>query len=119
MSLRSTIVAVVCALAVTGVSAQTDQGALRGAVCDPLGAIPGAEVTLIHDGTSAARSAMTNEAGEYAFKKLQPGIYTVRVALPGFKTEERTHVRIATRQSALVDFILEVAAVSHEIPEGS
>ena len=114
------MVGVTCALAcVAGAGAQTGQGVLRGAVRDPLGVIPGAEVTLIHAGTTLERSAMTNEAGEYAFKKLQPGTYTVRVALPGFKTEERTRVRIAARQSALVDFTLEVAAVSHEIPEES
>ena len=51
--------------------------------------IPGAEVTLVNEDTNAARSAMTNEVGEYAFASVLPGTYTVRVSLPGFRTEER------------------------------
>ena len=120
MNLRLVILGVACALAcVVSAGAQIDQAVLRGAVRDPLGVIPGAAVTLIDEGTGSERSAMTDEAGEYAFNRLQPGSYTVRVALPGFKTEERTYVRIAARQPALVDFVLEVTAVSHVIPEAS
>ena len=119
VNLRSAIVFAVCALAVTSVSAQTSAATLRGAVRDPYGVVPAAEVTLIHEGTNAQRSAITNGAGEYAFKKVPPGTYTVRVALPGFKISERTRVRVATPQSALVDFSLEIAADSYQIPEGS
>jgi hypothetical protein len=99
----------------TGTSAQTYQGSLRGAVRDSQGVIPGAEVTLINQDTNAERSAMTNEVGEYAFASLLPGTYTVRVALPGFKTEERTGVRIGTQQAAVLDFMLDVGAISEQI----
>ena len=74
-------------------------GRLRGVVRDPQGVIPGAEVTLINEDTNAARSAMTNEVGEYAFPSVLPATYTVRVSLPGFKTEERKGFRIGTQQS--------------------
>ena len=96
-------------------AAQTYQGALRGAVRDPQGVIPGAEVTLINEDTNAERIAMTNEVGEYAFASVLPGTYTVRVALPGFKTEERKGFRIGTQQSAVLDFTLEVGAISEQI----
>ena len=116
VSLRSVIVGVVCALAwVAGAGAQTYQGALRGAVRDPQGVIPGAEVTLINEDTNAERLAMTNEVGEYAFTSVLPGPYTVRVSLPGFKTEERKNFRIGTQQSAVLDFMLEVGAISEQI----
>mgnify|MGYP002397600223 CR=1 FL=1 len=98
-----------------GLHAQTYQGALRGAVRDAQGVIPGAEVTLINQDTNAQRSAMTNEVGEYAFSSVLPGTYTVRVSLPGFKTEERKGFRIGTQQSAVLDFMLEVGEISEQI----
>ena len=111
------VVAVILSIAATivGVSAQTYQGALRGAVRDPQGVIPGAEVTLVNEDSNAERSAMTNEAGEYAFASVLPGTYTVRVSLPGFKTEERKGFRIGTQQSLVLDFMLEVGAISEQI----
>src|ERR1700682_6249476 len=98
VSLSSVFVCVMCALVgAADVYGQTYQGALRGAVRDPQGVIPGAEVILINEDTNAERSAMTNEVGEYAFSSVLPGPYTVRVSLPGFKTEARKGFRIGTQ----------------------
>jgi hypothetical protein len=109
-------VGVVFALAgIAGLSAQTFLGSLRGAVRDTQGVIPGAEVILINEDTNAERSAMTNEVGEYAFSSAQPGPYTVRVSLPGFKTEERSGFRIGTQQSLVLDFVLDVGGISEQI----
>jgi len=100
---------------ITNVNAQTYQGSLRGSVRDVQGVIPGAEVALVSEETNAERSAMTNEVGEYAFTSVLPGTYTVRVSLPGFRTEERKNVRIGTQQSLVLDFMLEVGAISELI----
>jgi hypothetical protein len=100
---------------ITNAGAQTYQGALRGSVRDAQGVIPGAEITLISEETNAERSAMTNEVGEYAFASVLPGTYTLRVSLPGFRTEERTNVRVGTQQSLVLDFMLEVGAISEQI----
>ena len=55
-------------LATSGrLSAQTYQGGLRGLIKDVQGVIPGVDVTLVNDDTNAVRTALTNEAGEYAF----------------------------------------------------
>ena len=107
MHFRSAIVSVGCALAVTSVSAQAAQGTLRGAVRDPYGAIPAAEVTLINEGTHVERSAMTNEAGEYAFTSMPPGTYTVCVSLAGFKAEQRNNVRVGAQRPPALDFTLD------------
>src|ERR1041385_2985136 len=98
VSASSLVVALWVLACAAGANAQTYQGALRGAVRDPQGVIPGAEVTLINEDTNASRSAMTNEVGEYSFASVLPGAYTIRVSLPGFKTEERKGFRIGTQQ---------------------
>jgi hypothetical protein len=115
-SLQWLLAGALCALASSiDLAAQTYQGALRGAVRDAQGVIPSAEIVLVHEETNATRSAMTNEVGEYAFASLLPGVYTIRVSLPGFRTEERKGFRIGTQQSAVLDFRLEVGAVSEQI----
>ncbi len=115
-SLRRLLAGAVCVIAgITDLAGQTYQGALRGAVRDAQGIIPSAEVVLVHEETNATRSALTNESGEYAFASILPGIYTVRVSLAGFKTEERKGFRIGTQQSAVLDFTLEVGSVTEQI----
>ena len=99
----------------TVAGAQTYQGALRGVVRDIQGVIPGAEVTLVNEDTNSQRTAVTNEVGEYVVASVLPGPYTVRVSLPGFKTEQRTGFRIGTQQTAVLDFTLEVGAISEQL----
>ena len=96
-------------------TAQTYQGGVRGLVMDAQGVIPGVEITLINEDTNAVRSATTNEVGEYSFTSVLPGAYTMRAALPGFRTEERKGLRIATQQNVTMDFALEVGALSEQI----
>lgn len=109
--------AIACALVLTAslATAQTYQGAVRGAVRDQQGIIPGVEVTLVNEDTNAARTAVSNETGEYAFASVLPGTYTVRASLAGFKTEERRALRIATQQQVTIDFTMEVGAISEQI----
>jgi hypothetical protein len=96
-------------------AAQTYQGAVRGVIRDPQGVIPGAEVALVNEDTNSERSAVTNEVGEYVFSSVLPGPYTVRVSLAGFKTEQRKGFRIGTQQSAVLDFTLEIGAISEQV----
>src|SRR4051794_5844456 len=67
-------------------SGQGFQGGLRGSVKDANGVVPGVEVTLTNEATNFKRSVVTNERGEYSFASVDPGTYTVRAALAGFKT---------------------------------
>src|SRR5258705_2528475 len=95
--------------------AQSFQGGVRGAVKDPGGVVPGAEVTLINQATSLRRAVTTNAAGEYVFAAVDPGTYTLRAALSGFKTVDRRDLPIGTQQFLVLDLTLEVGAIEESI----
>src|SRR5262245_12014417 len=87
-------------------SAQTF-GEITGTVKDPSGAvIPGAPVTATNSATNAVRSTVTNEAGIYSFPALAPGLYTVKVELPGFQSVVRNRIELQVQQVARIDFTL-------------
>jgi trimeric autotransporter adhesin len=104
-----------CQLASANVFGQGFQGGLRGAVRDANGVIPGAEVVLLNEATNSARTAVTNSAGEYAYVAVEPGTYTVRAALQGFKTYERKGLTIGTQQFITLDLLMEVGALEETV----
>jgi hypothetical protein len=114
-AVRFAVVVMCLVLSPRAGSAQGFQGGLRGAVHDSSGVVPGVEVTITNESTGIKRSVVSNEVGEYAFVAVEPGTYTVRAALQGFKTVERPGIRIGTQQFLLVDLLLEVGAISENV----
>ena len=96
-------------------SAQSFQGGLRGQVKDAQGVIPGTTVTLINQANGVSRETVTNEVGEYSFPAVDPGLYTIRASVTGFKTFERKDARIGTQQFLTLDILLEVGTVEETI----
>src|SRR5579859_6592389 len=88
--------------------AQGFQGGLRGSIKDAGGVVPGVEVTLINEQTNISRSTVTNERGEYVFAAVEPGTYRVKTALEGYKSIDRSGVRIDTQTFIVLDLTLEV-----------
>jgi len=77
---------VIAALLPVPARAQVLYGSIVGNVTDTTkAAVPGATVTIIHKETNLAREATTTADGAYRFVNVQPGTYTIRVALAGFK----------------------------------
>src|SRR5438477_452741 len=102
-------------LSVVSAVAQT-QASISGVVHDPTGAvIPGVTVTVTNPATNFLRMAISNEAGVYNFPVLQPGIYKIKVELPGFRTIEQNGVELQIQQSARLDFNLQVGEVSQTV----
>jgi hypothetical protein len=97
------------------VAAQTFTGGLRGAVRDANGIVPGVTVELVNEATGISRQAVTNDQGEYNFAAVQPGNYTVKASLTGFKTFENTGVRIGAQQFITMDIALEVGQLQETI----
>src|SRR6266481_8022095 len=75
-------------------------GSIGGETRDSSGAVAaGVTVTVVNTGTNATRTVTTNEAGEYFFPSLPPGIYTVRAEKSGFKSVVRNQVELQDRKS--------------------
>jgi trimeric autotransporter adhesin len=97
------------------VSAQQFTGGLRGAVKDASAVIPGVAVTLINQETNASRTTVSNAAGEYLFPAVNPGIYTLRAVLQGFKTFDQKGIRIGTQQFITLDILMDLGQIEEEL----
>ena len=95
--------------------AQTFTGGVRGAVRDANGVVPGVTVQLVNESTGIARDAVSNDQGEYSFQAVQPGTYTMKATLTGFKTYENKGVRISAQQFITLDIALEVGQLQETI----
>jgi len=70
-------------------NAQTSATVL-GSVLDPQGAaVPGATVRLRKAGSSASRTTITDQAGQFLFAAIELGAYTLHVEATGFSAVER------------------------------
>ncbi|MEP7341892.1 MAG: TonB-dependent receptor [Acidobacteriota bacterium] len=100
----------------TQASAQSYQGALRGAMRDGSGnALTNATLMLVNTATNLVRTTTTNSAGEYFFEKVDPGSYKLDVSLTGFKKLERGGVVIETQQQITLDLAMEVGNVAETV----
>src|SRR5947209_66042 len=94
-------------------------GEITGEVTDSTGGVVvGATVTITNPETNLSRQAITNNAGNYAFPALLPGIYKVRAERQGFQTEVRSGVELQVQQVARIDFQLKVGSVAETIEVG-
>lgn len=101
---------------IPSLSAQVDTGTILGTVYDSSGAIiPGAQVTITHEGTGATQAAETRADGTYIFTPVRIGSYTVEVELTGFQKARRTGVEVSIQQQLVVDFSLTPGEVTETI----
>ena len=75
--------------------AQTQEGRISGRVTDQtVAVVVKATVTIQNLETGVKRVLRTNSEGEYAAPNLSPGLYSVSVSVPTFKTVERKGIRL-------------------------
>lgn len=95
---------------------QTSVGRITGAVVDPTGAvISQASVKARNDRTGEERSVITGEDGQYIVTQLQPAVYTVTIAAPGFSSAEFKSVALLVGQERTLNATLQPAAVTTEV----
>ena len=91
-------------------------GSLRGVITDQSGGVlPTATVTLVNESTRESRSTKANNEGSYFFAAVFPGIYTIRVEMPGFKNAEAKNIRMSANDTRGVDITLQVGGASETI----
>jgi hypothetical protein len=95
--------------------AQSFQGRLRGVVKDAQGVIPGVSVTLTNESNGVTRDTVSNGVGEYSFPAVDPGNYTVKASVQGYKTFERKGVRVGTQDAVGLEIALEIGALEETI----
>ena len=77
-------------LAGSPAAAQDFRGGIRGTVVDATGGVlPGVTVTVTNSETAIAQTVVTDEKGLFEVLYLNPGTYTVKAELSGFKTVAR------------------------------
>jgi hypothetical protein len=116
--MRTNFVAV-CVLFVTltpAIWAQVATGTISGTVNDKSGGVlPGAKVTVLNEETGIARNLETNQQGSYSAPGLNVGQYRVTATKDGFQTEIRTGIVLTVAREAVVDFGLNVGAVTEHV----
>ena len=96
--------------------AQLPTAAILGAVKDASGAVvPGASLTARSTETGQTRTAVSAGDGSYRFSALPVGNYEVRVEQSGFQAAVRSGLTLAVGQEAVVNFTLEVGAVTQTV----
>jgi hypothetical protein len=112
--LRGLVLIISVAMLATVTFAQGPTARLQGAIMDPTGAVvPDAALTL-KNSSGLALASKSNGLGEYEFRNLAPGKYTLTVNATGFipSTQE---VEIAAGQLTKADVTLKVQAKEQNI----
>ena len=79
------------------------------------GVLPGATVTITHEGQSFTLTGVTREDGTYVFTPIRTGAYSIEVEFQGFRKAVRRGITVSIQQQALVDFTLQPGGLTDEI----
>src|SRR5215468_10296016 len=107
--------AIVVVLAVAMV-AQTITAALEGEIHDSTGAVvPGARIQILNTDTGVITRLTSGADGRYVAPSLPPGPYSVIVEATGVKKNDRTGIVLQVNQTARVDVMKEVGAITETV----
>jgi hypothetical protein len=91
-------------------------GTITGVVTDETGAVmPGVAVEVTNTDTNQSRTAVSGADGFYSVLLLQPGPYSVKATLQGFKTALREGVRVEVQSTARVDVKMAVGGLEESV----
>src|SRR5512145_3335098 len=91
-------------------------GTIAGIVTDESGAfMPGVTIEVTNVATNQVRTATTGADGHYAVFLLQPGPYTVKATLAGFRTAIREGITVTVESTSRVDVRLMVGQLEETV----
>ncbi len=97
-------------------AAQLSRGTISGTVRDATGgSLPGVTVIVTNNATGLVRSAVSDGSGFYRVPALDPGTYTVKFELQGFKAVENREVPVGTTGETSFDGALELGALTESV----
>ena len=93
--------------------AQVDTGTIRGTVKDASGGVlPGATVTITHEGQGFTLTGVTQPDGTYIFTPIRSGSYLVEIEFPGFRKGSRSGVTVNIQPPGPLFFSLSTSGSS-------
>ena len=96
--------------------AQVSRASILGQVTDPTHAgVPHAIVSILRTDTNERVDTTSDDAGNFSFAFLNPGTYRVQASAPGFKTLERTGLRLETDETISLPLVLSIGDVSDHV----
>jgi Ca-activated chloride channel family protein len=94
---------------------RSPNGTVSGRVQDATAAvIPGVEVKATNSRDGNVATTVTNEAGAFSLKELEPGNYKLEAALPGFQKFSDS-VQVAANADSKKDVVLQIGQVSQAV----
>ena len=91
-------------------------GQITGLVTDTQGGVlPGVTIEVTSLATGAVRTALTGADGLYTVPLVQPGDYSVKASLAGFRTALRENLRVTVTETARAVFELEVGQLTETV----
>jgi hypothetical protein len=94
--------------------AQTLTGTVAGSVTDEQGGgLPGVSISLI--GKARTQTTQTDEKGSYRFVGVDPGTYSVKAEVSGFRPKQQNEVQVNVGKQATVDLSLSVGGISETV----
>jgi hypothetical protein len=114
--MRNLVAFVLFASAGGGAWAQSTLGVVLGTVKDPTGGvIADAAVKLTNVGENTSSDTVSDVNGDYAFRNVKAGTYTVVITRPGFRAFTARDVVLTARETLRVDAQLAVGDVAQVV----
>jgi hypothetical protein len=105
---------IVLAFATTDFSQQT-AGSIKGTITDQLGGLVVNATVAAIDAHGTQKTTTTNSHGDYEFRALAPGKYSIRVTATGFNTLEANNIEVHSGKNTTTDLQLIVGSVEQTV----
>jgi len=112
--LKTLSILTVCVLVTLPLAAQNPTGTISGRVSYEGAALPGVTVIAAASSMQGSKTAITGASGDYIFRGLPPGDFTISFSLDGFKTLEYP-VKVSVAQTKSIDAAMYPEAIEEEI----